>query len=64
MGENIADNGGLNVAYLAYQTLQANKTSERLQGLEQLSPEALFYVNFGRIWCAKQRDQIVEQLVI
>lgn len=63
LGENIADNGGLHVSYLAYQTLQANKTSERLQGLEQLSPEALFYVNFGRIWCSKLRDQVAEQLI-
>lgn len=63
MAENIADNGGLNTAYLAYQTSRGGKSVERLQGLEQLSPEALFFVNFGRFWCGKSRPENAEYLV-
>ncbi len=63
LSENIADNGGLTASYLAFQTLQANKTSERIQGLEQFSPEALFFINFGRVWCSKQRDELAQQYV-
>lgn len=63
LGENIADNGGLHIAYMAFQNLQANQTSERLKGLEQFSPEALFYIGFGRSWCTKQKDEIAEQLI-
>lgn len=57
MGENLADNGGLGEAYSAWkQRYDGDKESKvynnvRLPGLDGLSPEQLFFVNFGRIWC-------------
>ncbi|KAI9365273.1 hypothetical protein BD770DRAFT_357312 [Pilaira anomala] len=64
LGENLADNGGLTASYLAYKKLQQTKPDPLLQGLEQLSPDALFFVNFGRVWCRKQREKVALQLIL
>ncbi|KAL9550950.1 hypothetical protein MBANPS3_004497 [Mucor bainieri] len=59
LGENLADNGGLGESYIAWkQRYDSDKESKRynnvrLPGLDALSPEQLFFVNFGRIWCNK-----------
>ncbi|CEP19874.1 hypothetical protein [Parasitella parasitica] len=59
LGENLADNGGLGESYIAWkQRYDSDKKSKRynnvrLPGLDGLSPEQLFFVNFGRIWCNK-----------
>lgn len=63
LGENLADNGGVAASYLAYKKLHGDKPNQVLQGLENLSPEALLFINFGRVWCRKQRDQTALQLV-
>ena len=63
LGENLADNGGVQASYLAFQKLKETAPQQSLKGLEQLSPEALFFINFGRIWCRKQRDKTAQQLV-
>ncbi|ORZ23069.1 hypothetical protein BCR42DRAFT_366532 [Absidia repens] len=52
LGENLADNGGISLAYEAF-----SKTPQaRLSGID-ISPEALFFINFGRVWCAKERPE-------
>ncbi|KAI8875509.1 zincin, partial [Backusella circina FSU 941] len=56
LGENLADNGGLGESYVAWKKkYDSNKENKdvRLPGLDNLSPEQLFFVNFGRIWCNK-----------
>ncbi|KAI9486799.1 MAG: hypothetical protein EXX96DRAFT_474168 [Benjaminiella poitrasii] len=59
LGENLADNGGLGEAYVAWkQRYDSDKGSKRfnnvrLPGLDDLTPEHLFFVNFGRVWCNK-----------
>ncbi|KAI8638269.1 hypothetical protein BD408DRAFT_423262 [Parasitella parasitica] len=59
LGENLADNGGLGESFIAWkQRYDSDKESKRynnvrLPGLDGLSPEQLFFVNFGRIWCNK-----------
>jgi endothelin-converting enzyme len=56
LGENLADNGGLGESFVAWKK-KYNSSKEdkdvRLPGLDNLSPEQLFFVNFGRIWCNK-----------
>ncbi|KAI8379641.1 uncharacterized protein BYT42DRAFT_496200 [Radiomyces spectabilis] len=67
LGENLADNGGLGEAYLAWkQRYDSDRQSKkynnaRLPGLDNLTPEQLFFVNFGRIWCSKStKEQAVQ----
>ncbi|KAL9545203.1 hypothetical protein MBANPS3_007261 [Mucor bainieri] len=61
LAENLADNGGGKLALTAYKRL--DKQEQKLPGLENMSPEALYYVNLGRSWCTKQREE-VDQLSI
>ncbi|KAI9284616.1 hypothetical protein BC943DRAFT_343385 [Umbelopsis sp. AD052] len=63
LGENLADNGGLREAFSAWkrrfdQDVDLPDSEKKwnnviLPGLEHLSREKLFYVNFGRVWCGK-----------
>lgn len=59
LGENLADNGGLRESYLAWkQQYDSDKENKKynnvlLPGLDGLSPEQLFFINFGRVWCNK-----------
>ncbi|CAO3703649.1 unnamed protein product [Rhizopus stolonifer] len=53
LGENLADNGGLRESYLAWKQHYVQENNVLLPGLDSLSPEKLFFINFGRIWCNK-----------
>lgn len=49
-GENIADNGGMRQAFLAYKKYVAeNGPDQRLPGLQQFSPEQLFFLGFANV---------------
>ncbi|EFX80396.1 hypothetical protein DAPPUDRAFT_304103 [Daphnia pulex] len=64
-GENIADNGGVREAFLAYQNYVAlNGREARLPGLEQYTPEQLFFISYGNIWCGKQTPQSLKQHIL
>ncbi|MBR1712916.1 MAG: M13 family metallopeptidase [Alloprevotella sp.] len=58
LGENIADNGGLNVAYQALQ----NAMRTRPLGMQDgLTPEQRFFVSYGLIWAENIRDEQLRQ---
>jgi putative endopeptidase len=49
LGENIADNGGVRIAYMALmQTLSDAAKAEKVDGL---TPQQRFFVGWGQIWC-------------
>ncbi|KAL1920029.1 uncharacterized protein VTP21DRAFT_1175 [Calcarisporiella thermophila] len=60
-GENIADNGGLNNAFISWQRRfqsdpQMQKYNNRLiPGLEKFTREQLFFVAYARVWCENTR---------
>ncbi len=54
LGENIADIGGLKVAYLAYQMATKGKT---LAAVDGLTPDQRFFVAFAQGWRTNQREQ-------
>ncbi|XP_071494101.1 neprilysin-1-like [Diadema antillarum] len=61
-GENIADNGGLKEAYLAYRRLIKRQGAEEpvLPGLG-LTNNQLFFLNFGQIWCSMYRPESLKE---
>ncbi len=60
LGENIADLGGLKLAYLAMKT-QLEK--EQQVEAEADSPEKQFFIAFAQGWCANERDEFLQQQV-
>ena len=64
LGENIADHGGLQVAYLAFQNAQEAK---RLSGEEALgekdgfTPEQRFFLAYSNVWAGNIRDEEILQ---
>jgi putative endopeptidase len=57
LGENIADLGGLNVAYDALQTaLKANPT-EANQKIDGYTEDQRFFLNWARVWRGSQREK-------
>lgn len=65
-GENIADNGGIRAAYMAYQSFVANNGPEaRLPGLESMTMEQIFFLSFGNVWCRNiTPDAQIRQLLL
>ncbi|MBR1445795.1 MAG: M13 family metallopeptidase, partial [Alloprevotella sp.] len=54
LGENIADNGGLNVAFLA---LQNAMRSNPLPDKDGFTPEQRFFISFATVWAENIRDE-------
>jgi endothelin-converting enzyme/putative endopeptidase len=54
MGENVADLGGLLLAYMAWQTQIQGKKLEPIDGF---TPEQRFFIGYGQSWCAQTRDE-------
>jgi predicted metalloendopeptidase len=53
-GENIADLGGVKLAYAALQKAQAGKPQPKIDGY---TPEQRFFLSYAQIWRSKQRDE-------
>ncbi|MBR5551897.1 MAG: M13 family metallopeptidase [Muribaculaceae bacterium] len=54
LGENIADQGGLRVAYTAYQNSLKNKERVDIDGF---TPEQRFYLAYANVWAGNIRDE-------
>ena len=55
-GENIADIGGLRLAYAALQKALAKHPEERTKKIDGFTPEQRFFLSFAAIWRSKIRD--------
>uniref|UniRef100_A0A7E4V965 Peptidase_M13 domain-containing protein n=1 Tax=Panagrellus redivivus TaxID=6233 RepID=A0A7E4V965_PANRE len=54
LGENIADNGGMKLAFNAYNKLMARRgdvPEPALPGFEEFTPESMFFVAYANNWC-------------
>ncbi|RCI04941.1 hypothetical protein CU098_012866, partial [Rhizopus stolonifer] len=65
LGENIADNEGLSATFDAYMKLKESGKGYNpiLPGLQNFSPEALFFINAGRSFCSKPLPGTVKDFI-
>jgi predicted metalloendopeptidase len=56
-GENIADLGGLKIAYAALQKALEKNPQARAQKIDGYTPEQRFFLAFAAIWRSKIRDE-------
>ncbi|KAL1429264.1 hypothetical protein MTO96_016478 [Rhipicephalus appendiculatus] len=64
VGENIADNGGLRMAFKAYEArLEKEGGDIRLPGLTHLSGRELFFIANAMVWCGLSRVERLRQLI-
>ena len=54
LGENVADLGGLMLAYMAWQNQTRGKTLNPIDGF---TPEQRFFIGYGQSWCSETRDE-------
>ena len=54
LGENVADNGGLRIAYMAFMDTLANKTVPKVEGF---TPEQRLFLGWGQIWCINTKEE-------
>ena len=52
LGENIADNGGLKAAYLAYFGEEEELKHRHPISNLNFTSEQLFFISFGQVWCS------------
>ncbi|MBR4561078.1 MAG: M13 family metallopeptidase [Bacteroidales bacterium] len=60
LGENIADLGGLNIAWDAYQMTDEAKANQSIDGF---TPAQRFFISYGTIWRNNSRDKYIERQV-
>ncbi|KAG5675325.1 hypothetical protein PVAND_005236 [Polypedilum vanderplanki] len=53
--ENIADNGGVKLAYYAFKKRSSEFNDINLVGLESLTNDKLFYISFAQAFCSVER---------
>jgi len=54
LGEDVADLGGLILAYMAWQD---DTKGQKLEPIEGLTPEQRFFIGYGQSWCGQTRDE-------
>jgi putative endopeptidase len=54
LGEDVADLGGLILAYMAW---KADTKGQNLQSIDGLTPDQRFFVGYGQSWCGETRDE-------
>lgn len=54
LGENVADNGGLRIAYMALMDVLGEKPRNKIDGF---TPEQRFFLGWAQIWCQNMRDE-------
>ncbi|KAF9327670.1 Endothelin-converting enzyme 2 [Podila minutissima] len=66
LNENIADNGGLKLSFRMWLDRFKSDPSSgkyknfKLPGLEKYTPEQLFFISYGRLWCQKETPESVQ----
>jgi endothelin-converting enzyme/putative endopeptidase len=56
LGENTADNGGARIALMALANTIGASAKKKVDGF---TPEQRFFLSFGQVWCANEREEAV-----
>ena len=59
LGENVADNGGLRIAHMAWKSVTAGKEPDPIDGF---TGEQRFFLGFANIWCQNRTDAFARVL--
>lgn len=59
LGENIADQGGLQVSYYAFMKTKQGKSSEKIDGF---TPQQRFFLAYANLWAGNVRDAEIRRL--
>ena len=62
LGENIGDNGGLNISMRALHNAMADGSAELLKN-DQFTPEQRFFLAYARLWSGNFREKYVDMLL-
>ncbi|HYM07837.1 MAG TPA: M13 family metallopeptidase [Terriglobales bacterium] len=54
LGENVADLGGMMLAYMAWKT---ETQGQKLEPIDGFTPEQRFFIGYGQSWCSSTRDE-------
>ena len=60
VGENLADIGGLAIAYEAFKTTEQGKKNEKIDGF---SAEQRFFLSFAQVWRIKMKEEATRQRI-
>jgi putative endopeptidase len=61
LGENIADLGGLSMAYYAYKKSREGKKPEFIEGF---TPEQRFFIGWAQVWKANMRPEYLRNMIM
>lgn len=61
LGENIADLGGLNIAYEAFKKTDEGRGNKKIDGF---TPDQRFFLNWAQVWRANILPQFASQLIL
>lgn len=61
LGENIADNGGLNISYAALQNVLKGVKVEKI---DDFTPEQRFFLSYATVWACNIRNEEIRRLTM
>lgn len=61
LGENLADLGGLNIAYEAFKKTKQGKSNTKIDGF---TPDQRFFLSWAQVWRGSQRPEAAAQRIL
>jgi putative endopeptidase len=61
-GENIADNGGVKIAFQAYQSWKVQQRPPPPAKIDDLTDDQVYFLAYGQSWCDKMTPQSLETM--
>ncbi len=61
LGENLADLGGLNVAYAAFKKTKEGQSNKKIDGF---TPDQRFFLSWAQVWRGSQRPEAAAQRIL